>query len=149
MRAILKVMAMTDSEAFISLRAPEPVGPYPHARRVGGLLFVSGIGPRRRGEKAIPGVKMDSAGNVIDYDIAEQCRACFDNIRMILEDAGSRWENIVDVTAFLTDLARDFAAYNQVYEEYFRGVNPTRTTVEVRALPTKINIELKVIAVMG
>lgn len=136
------------SQPFISPRGPEPVGPYPHARRVGNLLFVSGIGPRRRGERQIPGVTLDAAGNAVDYDIAAQCRACFDNIRMIIEDAGGRWENIVDVTSFLTNMQRDFAAYNKVYEEYFGHVRPTRTTVEVTALPTKINIELKVIAVM-
>lgn len=130
----------------VSPRGPEPVGPYPHARRVGSLLFVSGIGPRRRGDRDIPGVTRDDDGNVTAYDIAEQCRSCFHNIRVILEDAGAAWENIVDVTAFLTDMKRDFAAYNRVYEEYFGTVRPTRTTVEVRALPTQINVELKVIA---
>jgi 2-aminomuconate deaminase len=134
------------TEEFVSPRGPDPVGAYPHARRVGNLLFVSGIGPRKAGVKGIPGVKFDGAGNVVEYDIAEQCRAVFENIRVILEDAGSRWENIVDVTSFLTDMSRDFAAYNKVYEEYLGKVRPTRTTVEVRALPTKINVELKVIA---
>ncbi len=134
---------------FLSDRGPEPVGPYPHARRVGGFLFISGIGPRRRGEKDIPGVTRDAAGNVIAYDIAEQCRAVFHNIRVILEDAGATWENIVDVTGFLTDMKRDFAAYNKVYEEHLGHVRPTRTTVEVRALPTQINVELKVIAWVG
>lgn len=137
------------TQAFISPRGPDPVGPYPHARRVGDLLFVSGMGPRRKGVPGIPGVTMDAAGRVVSYDIVEQCRAVFDNIRVILEDAGSRWENIVDVTTFLTDMERDFAAYNRVYEEYLGAVRPTRTTVEVRALPTKINVELKVIATMG
>lgn len=135
--------------SYISDRGPDPVGAYPHARRVGGFLFVSGIGPRRRGEKDIPGVTRDAAGNVASYDITEQCRAVFDNIRVILEDAGAKWENIVDVTSFLTDMKRDFAAYNKVYEDYLGKVRPTRTTVEVRALPTQINVELKVVAWVG
>ncbi|MDX2114749.1 MAG: RidA family protein [Planctomycetota bacterium] len=139
---------MTVSQAFVSSRGPEPVGPYPHARRVGNLLFISGIGPRKRGEKGIPGVTTDAQGNVTSYDIEAQCRAVFENIRVILEDAGCRWENIVDVTSFLTDMKRDFAAYNRVYDEYLGAVRPTRTTVEVRALPTAINVELKVIAVV-
>lgn len=137
---------MNASQEFISSRGPDPVGAYPHARRVGDLIFVSGIGPRKRGEKTIPGVTMDAAGNVISYDIEAQCRSVFENIRVILEDAGSRFENIIDVLAFLTDMDRDFAAYNRVYEEYFGKIRPTRTTVEVTALPTKINVELKVVA---
>lgn len=137
---------MTTTQEFVSARGPDPVGPYPHARRVGDLIYVSGTGPRKRGEKTIPGVTTDAAGNVTDYDIAAQCRSVFENIRMILEDAGSRFENIVDVLVFLTDMDRDFAAYNKVYEEYLGKIRPARTTVEVNALPTKINIELKVIA---
>lgn len=136
------------SQSFISPRGPEPVGPYPHARRVGNLLFISGIGPRKRGEKDIPGVTRDAAGNVTSYDIAAQCRSVFDNIRVIIEDAGAKWENIVDVTSFLTNMKQDFAAYNRVYEEYLGQVRPTRTTVEVNALPTQINVELKVIVAM-
>lgn len=124
------------------------MGPYPHARRVGDLLFISGIGPRKRGEKDIPGVTRDASGKVIEYDITAQCRSVFDNIRVIIEDAGGRWEDIVDVTSYLTNMERDFAAYNKVYEEYLGHVRPTRTTVEVRALPTAINVELKVIALM-
>ncbi|HVZ94843.1 MAG TPA: RidA family protein [Phycisphaerales bacterium] len=139
---------MPTSTPFISPRGPEPVGPYPHARRVGNLLFVSGIGPRKRGEKDIPGVTRDAGGNVTSYDIDAQCRSCFDNIRVILEDAGAKWEDIVDVTSFLTDMKRDFAVYNKVYDEYFGKVRPTRTTVEVGALPTQINVELKVIAAL-
>ena len=134
------------TQEFVSDRGPDPVGAYPHARRVGNLIFVSGIGPRRLGETTIPGVTQDAAGNVLSYDIEAQCRAVFHNIRVILEDAGSRFENIVDVTSFLTDMDRDFAAYNKVYAEHFGKIRPTRTTVEVRALPTKINVELKVIA---
>jgi 2-aminomuconate deaminase len=133
----------------ISPRGPTPVGPYPHARRVGDFLFISGIGPRRRDDKDIPGVTRDAAGNVTSYDIAAQCRSVFENIRVIIEDAGAKWENIVDVTSFLTDMKRDFAEYNRVYEEHLGHVRPTRTTVEVRALPTQINVELKVIAWVG
>lgn len=136
---------------FESLRAPEPVGAYPHAKRVGNLLFLSGLGPRKRGSKEIPGVTLDAAGSIVVYDIEAQCRSVFDNIRMVLEDAGSSWERIVDVTVFLTNMKQDFAAFNRLYAEYFAGPdkpNPTRTTVEVTALPTPIAIELKVIATM-
>lgn len=134
------------SDSVISERAPEPVGPYPHARRVGHLLFLSGIGPRQKGSKTIPGVMQDDAGNVVSYDIETQCRSVFANIRSVLEEAGSRWENIVDVTVFLTNMKADFATFNRVYAEYFRDHQPTRTTVEVGALPTPIHVELKVIA---
>ena len=136
-----------DSDAMvISERAAEAVGPYPHARRVGNLLFVSGIGPRRRGSKEIPGVTLDAQGQIVTYDIVEQCRSVFENTRFILEDAGSSWDRIVDVTAFLTNM-NDFAAYNKVYAEHFPPENrPSRTTVEVSRLPTPIAVELKVIA---
>lgn len=140
-----------NSETIISPRAPEPVGPYPHAKRVGNLLFVSGLGPRTRGASAIPGVELDAAGRVVSYDIETQCRSVFENIRTVLEDAGSSWDRIVDVTTFLTNM-EDFARYNKVYAEYFAGPgkpNPTRTTVAVTALPTPIAIELKVIATIG
>jgi 2-aminomuconate deaminase len=139
----------TDSEEIISPRAPEPVGPYPHARRVGNLLFVSGIGPRQRGSRQIPGVTLNERGEIAAYDFEVQARAVFDNIRMILEDAGSSWERIVDVSVFLTDLKADFATFNRIYAEYFTANRPTRTTVEVTALPTPIAIELKVIATIG
>lgn len=129
-----------------SPRAPEALGPYPHARRVGNLLFISGMGPRRRGEQHVPGVELDSAGRVVRYDIEAQCRAVFDNLRVILEDAGSSWERLVDVTVFLTDLERDFATYNRIYSEYFGVVKPCRTTVGVARLPGPIAIELKCIA---
>lgn len=135
-----------------SQRAAEPVGHYAHARRVGGLLFLAGLGPRRRGSPDIPGVTLDAQGRVADYDIEAQVRACFDNVRTVLEDAGSDWSKIVDVTVFLTDMRRDFATYNRVWAEYFPlGPNtPTRTTVEVGALPTAGNapiaFEVKVIA---
>ena len=130
----------------VSQRAPEPVGPFPHAKRVGQLLFLSGIGPRVRGSKEIPGVTFGARGELLAYDIAEQCRAVFRNVRMVLEDAGSDWERIVDVTVFLTDITRDFQTFNRVYGEHFSGNKPARTTVEVNALPTPIAIELKVIA---
>ncbi|GIU81358.1 MAG: RidA family protein [Acidobacteria bacterium] len=129
-----------------SSRAPEPVGLYPHARRVGNLLFLSGVGPRERGTNKIPGVELDEQGNVISYDIEAQCHSVFRNVRYILEEAGSKWENIVDVTVFLTNMKKDFPAFNRIYAEYFKDNQPCRTTVEVGALPTPIAIELKVIA---
>ena len=132
--------------SFNSPRAPEPVGLYPHARRVGNMLYLSGVGPRKRGSKDIPGVKLDGSGKIVSYDIEEQCRSVFQNVRYILEDAGSSWENIVDVTVFLTNMANDFAIYNRLYAEYFKDNKPCRTTVEVNALPTPIAIEIKVIA---
>jgi 2-aminomuconate deaminase len=137
------------SKTFESSRAPEPVGAFPHAKRVGNLLFLSGIGPRKRDSKEIPGVTLDSAGNVVSYDIEKQCHAVFENVRLVLEDAGMSWNDIVDVTVFLTNMKKDFASYNRLYAEYFAGdgkPNPTRTTIEVGALPTPIAIELKVIA---
>jgi reactive intermediate/imine deaminase len=140
------------NESFESSRAPEPVGAFPHAKRVGNLLFLSGIGPRKRGSKEIPGVTLDSAGNVLSYDIEMQCRAVFENVRLVLEDAGASWNDIVDVTVFLTNMKKDFPTYNKLYAEYFAGPgkpNPTRTTLEVGALPTPIAIELKVIAAGG
>ena len=135
-----------NDELIESSRAPEPVGLYPHARRVGNLLFLSGVGPRERGKKEIPGVVLDRSGNIESYDIEIQCRSVFRNVRYILEDAGSSWNNIVDVTVFLTNMKNDFAAYNRVYAEYFAKNKPCRTTVEVNKLPTPIAIELKVIA---
>ena len=140
------------SESFESTRAPEPVGAFPHAKRVGDFLFLSGIGPRVRGSKEIPGVTVDSAGNVVSYDIETQCRAVFENIGLVLEDAGATWQDIIDVTVFLTNMKKDFPIYNRVYAEYFAGPgkpNPTRTTIEVGSLPTPIAIELKVIAAVG
>jgi len=128
------------TDPIISARAPEPVGAYPHARRVGHLLFLSGVGSRRRGTDEIP------------QGIEAQCRSCFDNVRAVLEDAGASWNDIVDVLVFLTDMKRDFATYNRVYAEHFAGPgkpNPTRTTIEVGALPTDICIELKVVAAVG
>lgn len=127
-------------------KAPEPVGLYPHARKVGNLLFLSGVGPRKRGSKDIPGVTLDDQKNIVSYDIEVQCHAVFQNVRYILEAAGSKWENLVDVTVFLTNIKDDFAVYNKIYAEYFKENQPCRTTVEITALPTPIAIELKCIA---
>ncbi len=135
-----------NKDVFESSKAPEPVGLYPHARRVGNLLFLSGVGPRERGTRKIPGVELNDAGEIVSYDIETQCRSVFQNVRYILEDAGSSWSQIVDVTVFLTNMKDDFATYNRVYAEYFADNQPCRTTVEVGALPTPIAIELKVIA---
>jgi 2-aminomuconate deaminase len=129
-----------------SSKAPEPVGLYPHARKVGNLLFLSGVGPRERGSKKIPGVELDEKGNISSYDIETQCRSVFQNVKYILEDAGSSWDNIVDVQVFLTNMKDDFATYNRLYAEWFKDNQPCRTTIEINCLPTPIAIELKVIA---
>jgi len=134
------------NDAINSSRAPEPVGLYPHARRVGNLLFLSGVGPRERGTKNIPGVELDGSGKIVSYDIETQCRSVFQNVRYILEDAGASWNDIVDVTVFLTNMEADFETYNRLYAEYFSENRPCRTTVEITSLPTPIAIELKVIA---
>jgi len=131
-----------------SSKAPEPVGAYPHARQVGNLLFLSGVGPRERGTKKIPGVELNDSGEIMAYDIAEQCHSVFKNVRVIVEEAGSGWENIVDVTVFLTNMKDDFKTYNKIYAEYFKDNQPCRTTVEIKSLPTPIAIELKVIATL-
>lgn len=127
-------------------KAPEPVGAYPHARKVGNLFFLSGVGPRKRGSKEIPGVTLDDKGNIISYDIAEQCHSVFQNVRFVLEASGSKWENLVDVTVFLTNMKQDFPIFNKIYAEYFKENQPCRTTIEINALPTPIAIELKCIA---
>ncbi|MEM7368376.1 MAG: RidA family protein [Bacteroidota bacterium] len=137
------------SDSHHSSKAPEPVGLYPHAKRVGDFLFLSGVGPRQRGKKEIPGNQLDSDGNVASYDIEAQCHAVFENVRFILEDAGADWSKIVDVTVFLTDMERDFDTYNKVYRTYFSDNPPCRTTVGIDRLPTPIAIELKVIAYLG
>jgi len=134
------------SDRINSDKAPEPVGAYPHARRVGNLLFLSGVGPRRRGSKEIPGVTLDENRKIVSYNIEEQCHSVFQNVRFILEASGSRWENLVDVTVFLTNMKDDFATFNKMYAEYFKENQPCRTTVEINALPTPIAIELKCIA---
>lgn len=143
---------MTESPAnrdIISQRAPEAVGAFPHAKRVGEWLFLSGIGPRKRGSKTIPGVTLDETGRITAYDISLQTRTVFENVRTVLEDAGADWNHIVDVTVFLTNMKDDFPVFNKLYAEYFAGPdkpNPTRTTIEVNCLPTPIAVELKVIA---
>jgi len=131
-----------------SEKAPKPVGAYPHARKVGNLLFLSGVGPRKPNSKKIPGVVIDKAGNIISHDIEAQCHSVFKNVRIILEEAGSNWNNLVDVTVFLTDMSKDFETYNRIYAEYFKDNQPCRTTVEVSSLPTPIAIELKCIAII-
>ena len=135
-----------NGEKFNSARAPQAVGLYPHARKVGDLLFLSGVGPRKAGEKEIPGVTLNENNQIIEYDIAKQCHSVFQNIKYILEDAGSSWENIVDVQVFLTNMKDDFKTYNRIYAEYFKDNQPCRTTIEIKSLPTPIAIELKVIA---
>ncbi|MFZ2907124.1 MAG: Rid family hydrolase [Cyclobacteriaceae bacterium] len=130
-------------------QAPEPVGLYPHARKVGNLLFLSGVGPRKKGSKEIPGVTLDEKGNMVSYDIEQQCHSVFQNVRYVLEASGSKWENLVDVTVFLTNMKKDFPVYNKIYAEYFKDSLPCRTTIEISALPTPIAIELKCIATIG
>ena len=137
---------MSDTKVYNSDKAPEPVGLYPHARRVGNLLFLSGIGPRSKGTKKIPGVELDDQGNIVSYDIEAQTKSVFDNVKTVLEASGSSWENLVDVTVFLTNMKGDFKKYNAIWAEYFKDGAPCRTTVEVLSLPTPIGIELKCIA---
>ena len=140
---------MSNHERVDSQKAPEPVGLYPHARRVGNLLFLSGVGPRERGSKKIPGVELDAQGNIVSYDIETQCHSVFRNVRYILEEAGSSWERLVDVTVYLTDMKKDFPTYNRLWAEYFKDNPPCRTTLEINRLPTPIAIELKCIATIG
>lgn len=134
------------TKGFESSLAPEPVGPYPHARLAGGLLFLSGVGPRQRGKVAIPGVLVDSEGRKISHDIIRQTHAVIENVRYILEEAGSSLEKVVDIQVFLTDMKNDFERFNSVYAEYFKEIGPTRTTIEVLSLPTPIAVEFKVVA---
>ncbi len=134
------------NDMYDSEEAPEPVGAYPHARRVGDLLFLSGIGPRRKGSQEIPGVELDSTGKILRYDIEAQCHSVFSNVKAVLESAGAGWDDLVDITVFLTNMKDDFPAFNRIYAEYFTDNRPCRTTVEVNALPTPIAIELKCIA---
>ena len=129
-----------------SANAPEPVGSYPHARKVDNLLFLSGVGPREKGKKEIPGVILDEKGKIISYDIEAQCHSVFANVKVILEDSGASWDQLVDVTVFLTNMKDDFQIYNRIYAEYFKDNQPCRTTVEINCLPTPIAIELKCIA---
>ena len=134
------------SEIIKTDNAAKPLGAYPHARRAGNLLFLSGIGPRNAKDNSIPGLQLDKEGNIISYDIEAECHSVFANVRSVLEASGSSWEKIIDVTVFLTNMKKDFAVYNKIYGEYFKDVQACRTTVEVKSLPTPIAIELKVIA---
>lgn len=143
-------MRLVNDEGRIdAAEAPEAVGRYPHARRAGNFLFLSGIGPRKRGSRDIPGVTLDADGAILGSDIEAQCHSVFANVRAVLEASGARWEDLVDVTVFLTDMKRDFMTFNRIYGEYFRDHQPCRTTVEVTALPTPIAIELKCIAFLS
>jgi len=139
----------SDNSKINTNKAPAPVGLYPHARKVGNLLFLSGVGPRQAGTTAIPGVTLNDDGTIKEYDIESQCRSVFDNVRTILEASGSSWMELVDVTVFLTNMADDFKIYNKVYAEYFADNQPCRTTVEINCLPTPIAIELKCIATVN
>lgn len=135
------------SEVFNSAKAPEPTGLYPHARQVGNFVFLSGVGPRERGSKKIPGVELNSDGSITSYDIETQCHSVFKNVRAILEEAGCEWTDLVDVTVFLTNMKKDFPIYNRLWSEYFKENPPCRTTLEILSLPTPIAIELKCLAV--
>jgi 2-aminomuconate deaminase len=137
------------SQEINSQKAPEPVGHYPHARQVGNLLFLSGVGPRERGTKKIPGVELNEDGSIKSYDIEAQCHSVFKNVRAILEEAGCQWTDLVDVTVYLTNMKLDFPIYNRLWAEYFKENPPCRTTLEINCLPTPIAIELKCIAVKG
>ena len=134
------------SEKISTNKAPKPVGLYPHARRLGNLLFLSGIGPRTPDTDEIPGLKLDKNGNFLEFNFEAQCRSVFDNVRIVLEESGSSWDKLIDVTVFLVDMKRDFQTYNKIYAEYFKDNQPCRTTVAINALPTAIAIELKCIA---
>lgn len=137
---------MNANESIYSSKAPEPVGHYPHAKRAGNLLFLSGIGPRKKGSKDIPGVILDDNGKIISYKIEEQCRSVFQNVKWILEESGSSWDKLIDVTVYLTNMKNDFPVFNKLWAEYFEDNQPCRTTIEVKSLPTPIAIELKCIA---
>ena len=135
-----------NTRKFNSDRAPQAVGLYPHARKVGNFLFLSGVGPRKAGQTDIPGVTLNANGEIESYNIEEQCHSVFNNVKFILEDAGSTWEKIVDIQVFLTNMKDDFKTYNKLYAEYFKENQPCRTTIEIKSLPTPIAIELKIIA---
>lgn len=141
---------MAETNSFSSSKAPKPVGLYPHAKRVGNLLFLSGVGPRVAGSDAtdsfVPGLELDKNGNFITFDFEAQCRSVFENVKAVLEESGSDWSKLVDVTVFLVNMKRDFHTYNHIYAEYFKENQPCRTTVEINSLPTPIAIELKCIA---
>lgn len=139
---------MSSSDRIDASKAPKPVGAYPHARRAGNLLFLSGIGPRDPETDGIPGLERSATGNFTAFDFEAQCHSVFRNVRLVLEASGATWENLVDVTVFLTDMQRDFHTYNRIYAEYFQTNQPCRTTVGIDSLPTPIAIELKCIAVL-
>lgn len=132
-----------------SQRAPEPVGAYPHARKVGDFIFYSGMGPRARGKKEIPGVTLDETGRILDYDIEAQCHSVFQNLQAVVQESGASWMDVVDITVFLTNMKADFSAYNRIYAEYFKDNQPCRTTLEILSLPTPIAIEVKAVAYVG
>ena len=136
-------------DQIFSEEAPKPVGAYPHARRVGNLLFLSGIGPRKPGTDAIPGLELDKNGNALSFDFEAQCHSVFQNVKIVLESSGATWNDLVDVTVFLTNMRRDFSTYNRIYKEYFGEAQPCRTTVGIHSLPTPIAIELKCIAAIN
>ncbi len=140
---------MAPSKKITAKSAPKPVGLYPHARRVGNLLFLSGIGPRDPKTDEVPGLQRSASGNFTEFDFEAQCHSVFQNVRRVLEDAGASWDSLVDVTVFLVNMERDFHTYNRIYAEYFKDNQPCRTTVGISALPTPIAIELKCVAVVG
>lgn len=139
---------MTQDNIIRTNAAPKPVGAYPHARRVGNLLFLSGIGPRDPETDGIPGLELTKGGNFATFDFEAQCHSVFQNVRAVLEASGTTWDDLVDVTVFLTDMKRDFQTYNRIYAEYFTSSQPCRTTLGIDSLPTPIAIELKCIAVI-
>lgn len=144
-----KMFALSSKDSIIHTgNASQPLGAYPHARKAGGLLFLSGIGPRDSKTNAIPGLELDEEGNILKYDIEAECRSVFANVRAVLEASGSSWNKIIDVTVFLTNMKKDFPVYNKIYGDYFKDVQACRTTVEVKSMPTPIAIELKVIATL-
>jgi 2-aminomuconate deaminase len=132
-----------------SQRAPEPVGAYPHARKVGDFIFYSGMGPRARGKKEIPGVTLDESGQILSYDIEAQCHSVFQNLQAVVQESGASWMDVVDITVFLTNMEADFPTYNRIYAEYFKENQPCRTTLEILSLPTPIAIEVKAVAYVG
>ncbi len=140
---------MQSSEKIETTQAPKPVGLYPHARRAGNLLFLSGIGPREAGTDDIPGLHRSASGNFLEFDFEAQVHSVFRNVRTVLEASGAKWEDLVDVTIYLTNMQRDFHTFNRIYAEYFKDNQPCRTTVGVDSLPTPIAIELKCMAVLS
>ncbi len=140
---------MNTSQIISTDKAAAPLGAYPHARRAGNLLFLSGIGSRSAEDNSIPGLELDANGKILKYDIEAECHSVFKNVKAVLEASGSSWENIIDVTVFLTHMKSDFPLYNKIYAQYFSNVQACRTTVEVLSLPTPIAIELKVIATIS